>query len=175
MCFSPQGDLLATSGPVRAVSGFMMCAGGPSCNRSMQARLASGRLPSLVIPPVLSVSVTIGVSGRGKPEPVVPAGITRPHLNSTGVFVISPAGDQIFIAGADGRIRSFDTASGEMSEVRYRHPSPVCCLNVSPDGRLLAVAGQDHTVCLSDWKYRDGLPDHSSILRYGSQHGNHAG
>ncbi len=89
MCFSPQGDLLATSGPVPPVSGFMMCAGGPSCNRSMQDRLASGRLPSLVIPPVLSVSVTIWVSGRGKPDPVVPAGITRPHLN-VRVFLLSP-------------------------------------------------------------------------------------
>ena len=148
LCFSPQGDLLATSGSGGTIRGRDVRSG--TVRRSVHTGTGAIRALAIAGDPRRLVCISDDM-GAGLGNKIRLSCWELPGMpGSPGVFCISPEGDRLFIGGAEGEIRSLDTTSGDVTVVPYRHHSPVCCLNVSPDGRTLAVAGQDHSACLLD-------------------------
>ena len=149
LCFSPQGDLLATSGS----GGTIRVRDVRSGTVRFSVHAGTGAIRALTIAGDPQRLVCIG-DDMGVRAWEIESGRPCWELPGTpggpGVFCISPEGNRLFIGNADGSIHSIDT-TGDVTVVPYRHHSLVCCLNVSPDGRTLAVAGQDHTACLLDW------------------------
>ncbi len=80
------------------------------------------------------------------------------HLEGNGegvlALALSPGGDTVFSAAADGTLRARDVATGK--DV-WRHTAPVSgrphktlAWNFSPDGKLLAAFGEDRMIHLVD-------------------------
>jgi WD40 repeat protein len=71
--------------------------------------------------------------------------IAEVKKDANGVVRISPDGRQVAVAGEDGRIRLFDTATGAAGAVLAGHNGTVVNLQFSLDGRRLLSCGKDGT------------------------------
>ncbi|MEW5872855.1 MAG: pentapeptide repeat-containing protein [Chloroflexota bacterium] len=79
------------------------------------------------------------------------------HTAQVNSVAISPNGQLLASASADGSVRLWDLASGHQIRVLWGHTSSVNCVAFSPDGQLLASAGSDKSVRLWDVKSGHGI------------------
>lgn len=62
----------------------------------------------------------------------------------------TPDGRRFVAAGADGKLRIWDPASGSLVLSLPLPPGPLEAMALAPDGRSLALAGQDLTIWEAD-------------------------
>src|SRR5262249_47263168 len=72
------------------------------------------------------------------------------HKGQTGAIALSPDNKLVASAGADGRIRIWSTAKGEVYNQLSGHALPVHALAFAGDSKTLVSAGEDKTVRLWD-------------------------
>jgi WD40 repeat protein/tRNA A-37 threonylcarbamoyl transferase component Bud32 len=103
------------------------------------------------------------IERRCRVEPVIlraPAGIY-------GV-ALSPDGEQIAAAGADGTVQVLDTRTGKVVKTLSGHRQLVFSVGFSPDGHHVASASEDRTIRLWDL---DRATDHEEVFCRGGHTG----
>lgn len=76
------------------------------------------------------------------------------HVGAVLCADLAPDGKVAASGGADGAVRLWDVASGQVTEQLSGHAGAVSALEFSPDGRVLASGGADRTIRL--WSPRTG-------------------
>jgi WD40 repeat protein len=110
-----------------------------------------------------------GVFGKEKPAAlrlIVPAGPVAP----VDAVVFSPDGKQL-ATGSYGRVTIWDLTTGRVQKVLTNVLGAVNDLRLSPDGKLLAVAGGQPSAkgdlrlfSTVDWKLHGVLPGHADVV-----------
>jgi hypothetical protein len=72
------------------------------------------------------------------------------HTESVLRLAISPDGQRLASASADGTVKVWDPATGRELLALTGHTGPVLCVTFSPDGERIATSGEDRTVRLWD-------------------------
>ncbi|MBN2475872.1 MAG: protein kinase [Pirellulales bacterium] len=80
---------------------------------------------------------------------------TRAHRGDVLALAYGPDARPIATGCADGTIRLFDAATGELSGMFVGHDGPVTCLAWASDGSVLASGSSDRTIRL--WDAESGL------------------
>jgi serine/threonine protein kinase/WD40 repeat protein len=70
----------------------------------------------------------------------------------------TPDGRNLLSACADGKLRTWRVADGELLDERQVHSQSAMCLSISQDGTLIATGGEDRTVII--WRTADFTPLH---------------
>jgi WD40 repeat protein len=68
------------------------------------------------------------------------------HVAAPWDITFSPDGSRVATAGADGTVRVFDSATGEMALALQAHERTVGGVAFSPDGTMLASESMDGTI-----------------------------
>ncbi|HWX90280.1 MAG TPA: hypothetical protein VNY75_08240, partial [Rhizomicrobium sp.] len=84
--------------------------------------------------------------------PILKKGSQPPAAVWTIAF--TPDNKVLLSGGADGRIRFWDVASGQLMRSVHGHRADVWSLVVAPDGKLVASGGEDGSVAL--WEMPSG-------------------
>jgi WD40 repeat protein len=93
--------------------------------------------------------VLLTVLRAGQIEP--PRAVTlKGHTGWVGAVAFLPDGKTLASASADGTIKFWDAARGELLRTWKGNGEPVCALAVAPDGKTLASGGFDKCVRLWD-------------------------
>jgi WD40 repeat protein len=74
----------------------------------------------------------------------------RGHTGWVGAVAFAPDGKTLASASADGTIKFWDPARGELVQTWKGNDEPVCALAFAPDGKTLASGGFDKCVRLWD-------------------------
>ncbi|YCM45724.1 protein kinase [Verrucomicrobiaceae bacterium 227] len=92
----------------------------------------------------------------GPDEILEPSWQRQPVSDTTVGFLTGPADQQWVVTGSlDGIVRVYEIASGSPIAELNGHTGAIDDLAVSPDGRWIATAGRDQTVCLWEVNWTD--------------------
>ena len=76
--------------------------------------------------------------------------VERAHLAGIGAVAVAPDGRSFATGSADGAVKLWDTATGELKYTYTGHEQHVIGLGFTPDGRRLISASVDHTARVLD-------------------------
>ncbi len=82
-------------------------------------------------------------------------GAVKAHGAGTECVVFSPDGSAFVSGGVDGRIYMWSTDSGRKIDTFPHHGDTVCALAFSPDARMVATAGYDRIIKVSNRSFRN--------------------
>ena len=122
--------------------------------------LAASSLSAAGAQPDLGLALALAAVDA-KPTVIADAQLRKVVASSPGVRVIdtddtharvavSPDGRSFAAAGADGTVRVWDAATGEVIQTLEGHDGSVLAVAFSPDGRTIASSGRDGTIRIWD-------------------------
>lgn len=94
----------------------------------------------------LFLFVILLVSASGTAQEIIHE--LTPHEGSVNAVAFLPGTDHAVSGGNDGLVQLHSLKTGKPERRLEGHTAPVYCMQVSPDGRMLATGAQDNTVRL---------------------------
>jgi WD40 repeat protein len=152
LAFSPDGQLLATSG-----NGNLIHLWDASTGQKRRILVDQANVSNIAFSP----DGKLMAAGDSKGSVLtwqVDSGAVRHVLKGHAALVqsvtFSPDGQTVTSGSTDRTVRIWDAATGEPVHVLSGHRAPVVSVAVSPDGKLLASTGEDDTLRL--WEVATG-------------------